>query len=33
MLALYKNERTTRNHAQEIKQIYGYQDFIEQPHH
>lgn len=33
MLALYKNERTTRNHAQEIKQIYGYQDFTEQPHH
>nr|WP_242311964.1 DUF4158 domain-containing protein [Bacillus cereus group sp. BfR-BA-01331] len=33
VLSLYKNERTARNHAQEIKQIYNYKDFTEQPHH
>lgn len=33
VLSLYTNERTTRNHAQEIKRIYNYKDFTEQPHH
>ncbi|MED2798354.1 hypothetical protein P4244_12420 [Bacillus thuringiensis] len=27
------NEKTARNHAQEIKRIYNYKDFTEQPHH
>ncbi|PGR56526.1 Tn3 family transposase [Bacillus cereus] len=33
VLSLYTNERTARNHAQEIKRIYNYKDFTEQPHH
>ncbi len=33
ILSLYSNERTIRNHAQEIKQRYGYHDFTEQPYH
>lgn len=32
-LSLYTNERTARNHAQEIKLIYNYKDFTEQPYH
>lgn len=33
VLSLYTNERTARNHAQEIKRIYNYKDFTEQPYH
>ncbi len=33
MLSMYKNERTVRHHAQEIKHLYGYRDFTEQPFH
>ncbi len=33
VLSLYKNERTARHHAQEIKQRYGYRDFTDQPFH
>ncbi len=33
LISLHTNERTARNHAQEIKRIYYYKDFAEQPHH
>lgn len=32
-LSNYCVGRSTRNHAQEIRQIYGYYDFAEQPYH
>jgi TnpA family transposase len=32
-LSYYRSGRSTRNHAQEIKKIYGYHDFSENPYH
>jgi len=33
VLSDYSNSRTIRNHTQEIREIYGYHDFTEQPFH